>query len=188
MNTGIQDATNLGWKLAWAEHSTEPDTLLESYEIERGPSAQAVFAPDRHAVATQLARACRPGGRIGLTTWRPDGAIASFFAMLTKTSRRDPTAPATRSTGDAPGYVRTLLGGAFELDFAEAESPQLAWSAEPLWTLFTTALGPVKALAASLDDATRAFAPGELDIVRRAHTQILPAPSRRCPMGPECRS
>lgn len=34
-------------------------------------SAQgAVFAPDHRAVARQLARVCRPGGRVGLTAWR----------------------------------------------------------------------------------------------------------------------
>src|SRR5919198_5932570 len=33
-----------------------------------------VFAPDRRAVAHELARVCRPAGRLGLTAWqaRPD--------------------------------------------------------------------------------------------------------------------
>ncbi|POS84698.1 hypothetical protein EPUL_004843 [Erysiphe pulchra] len=35
MNSGIQDAVNLGWKLARVLHSTAPTTLLDSYEIER---------------------------------------------------------------------------------------------------------------------------------------------------------
>ncbi|RKF58120.1 putative aromatic compound monooxygenase YhjG [Erysiphe neolycopersici] len=35
MNSGIQDAVNLGWKLARVLHSTASTTLLSSYEIER---------------------------------------------------------------------------------------------------------------------------------------------------------
>lgn len=35
MNTGIQDAMNLGWKLAAALSGTAPDWLLDSYELER---------------------------------------------------------------------------------------------------------------------------------------------------------
>ena len=35
MNTGIQDAANLGWKLAAAVHGWAPDDLLDSYHTER---------------------------------------------------------------------------------------------------------------------------------------------------------
>ena len=33
----------------------------------------AIFAPDHKAVARELARVCRPGGRLGLSAWNPDG-------------------------------------------------------------------------------------------------------------------
>lgn len=32
----------------------------------------AMFAPDQDAVARELARVCRPGGRIGMANWTPD--------------------------------------------------------------------------------------------------------------------
>ena len=44
MNTGIQDAANLGWKLALAASSGDPGTLLGSYGSERRPVAQQVLA------------------------------------------------------------------------------------------------------------------------------------------------
>ncbi|MEV6265620.1 FAD-dependent monooxygenase [Kribbella sp. NPDC051936] len=44
MNTGIQDAINLGWKLAQAASATDPETLLDSYELERRPVARATTA------------------------------------------------------------------------------------------------------------------------------------------------
>jgi ubiquinone/menaquinone biosynthesis C-methylase UbiE len=48
-------------------------------------SAQGVaFAPDHRAVARQLTRVCRPGGRIGVTTWRPGGSIAEPRQLLAR--------------------------------------------------------------------------------------------------------
>ncbi|MFI7581476.1 FAD-dependent monooxygenase [Kocuria kalidii] len=43
MNTGIQDAYNLGWKLALVLRGTSGDRLLDTYEEERRPVAQAVL-------------------------------------------------------------------------------------------------------------------------------------------------
>ncbi|WP_370949628.1 FAD-dependent monooxygenase [Amycolatopsis sp. cg5] len=43
MNTGIQDAVNLGWKLGAAVHGWAPDHLLDSYHAERHPVAAAVL-------------------------------------------------------------------------------------------------------------------------------------------------
>ena len=37
LNTGVQDAVNLGWKLAQVVHGTSPDGLLDSYHDERHP-------------------------------------------------------------------------------------------------------------------------------------------------------
>ena len=37
LNIGVQDAVNLGWKLAQVVHGTSPDTLLDSYHAERHP-------------------------------------------------------------------------------------------------------------------------------------------------------
>ena len=51
MNIGIQDAVNLGWKLAFAAGSAssgpEPEPLLDSYDVERRPVAQHVLAATR---------------------------------------------------------------------------------------------------------------------------------------------
>ncbi|SEO73378.1 2-polyprenyl-6-methoxyphenol hydroxylase [Rhodospirillales bacterium URHD0017] len=45
MNTGVQDAVNLGWKLAYVLNGAgDSDLLLDSYEAERRPIARAVIA------------------------------------------------------------------------------------------------------------------------------------------------
>ncbi|MFG1641226.1 FAD-dependent monooxygenase [Amycolatopsis sp. NPDC049252] len=43
MNTGIQDALNLGWKLGAAVHGWAPEHLLGTYHAERHPVAAAVL-------------------------------------------------------------------------------------------------------------------------------------------------
>jgi hypothetical protein len=37
LNTGVQDAVNLGWKLAQVLNGTSPDSLLDTYHAERHP-------------------------------------------------------------------------------------------------------------------------------------------------------
>jgi 2-polyprenyl-6-methoxyphenol hydroxylase-like FAD-dependent oxidoreductase len=44
MNTGLQDAVNLGWKLSAALAGWAPDGLLDSYHAERHPVGAAVLA------------------------------------------------------------------------------------------------------------------------------------------------
>jgi 3-(3-hydroxy-phenyl)propionate hydroxylase len=43
LQVGVQDAVNLGWKLAQVVHGTAPDTLLDTYQAERHPVAAAVL-------------------------------------------------------------------------------------------------------------------------------------------------
>ncbi|MEV0323988.1 FAD-dependent monooxygenase [Streptomyces sp. NPDC050658] len=47
LNLGVQDAFNLGWKLAGAVAGWAPDDLLDSYEAERHPVGAAVIANTR---------------------------------------------------------------------------------------------------------------------------------------------
>ncbi|SIL47882.1 aromatic compound monooxygenase yhjG [Mycobacteroides abscessus subsp. abscessus] len=43
LNTGIQDAVNLGWKLAAVIKGHAPDALLDTYHLERHPVAERVL-------------------------------------------------------------------------------------------------------------------------------------------------
>jgi 2-polyprenyl-6-methoxyphenol hydroxylase-like FAD-dependent oxidoreductase len=43
LNVGLQDAVNLGWKLAGRIDGRLPDTVLDSYAAERRPAAEAVL-------------------------------------------------------------------------------------------------------------------------------------------------
>ena len=43
LNIGVQDAVNLGWKLAQVVKGTSPDSLLDTYQAERHPVAARVL-------------------------------------------------------------------------------------------------------------------------------------------------
>jgi 2-polyprenyl-6-methoxyphenol hydroxylase-like FAD-dependent oxidoreductase len=51
LNTGVQDAVNLGWKLAQVVNGTSPESLLDSYHAERHPIADRVLSNIRAQTA-----------------------------------------------------------------------------------------------------------------------------------------
>jgi 2-polyprenyl-6-methoxyphenol hydroxylase-like FAD-dependent oxidoreductase len=51
LNTGVQDAVNLGWKLAQVVKKTSPESLLDTYHAERHPVAARVLRKTMAQVA-----------------------------------------------------------------------------------------------------------------------------------------
>ena len=51
LNTGVQDAVNLGWKLAQVVNRTSPDSLLDTYHAERHPVGARVLQSTMAMVA-----------------------------------------------------------------------------------------------------------------------------------------
>lgn len=51
LNIGVQDAMNLGWKLAQVIHRTSPESLLDTYHAERHPVAARVLRSTMAQVA-----------------------------------------------------------------------------------------------------------------------------------------
>jgi SAM-dependent methyltransferase len=41
-----------------------------------------MFSPDQHRVAKELLRVVKPGGRIGLANWTPDGFVGELFGVV----------------------------------------------------------------------------------------------------------
>ncbi|SDD74242.1 3-(3-hydroxy-phenyl)propionate hydroxylase [Massilia sp. PDC64] len=58
LNLGVQDAVNLGWKLAQVVKGVSPDSLLDTYQAERHPAAARVL---RNTIAQGVLR--RPDDR-----------------------------------------------------------------------------------------------------------------------------
>lgn len=94
MNTGIQDAINLSWKLA-AVLAGAPEQLVDSYETERRPVAAEVLHDSRRnavmaAATSPLARAGRSLALRTVTSWGP--IRRRFLASMTMLSVSYPSA------------------------------------------------------------------------------------------------
>ena len=86
LNTGVQDAVNLGWKLAQVVNRTSPESLLDTYHAERHPVAARVL---RNTMAQVALR--RPDER----TKALRDTVAELLSMdePRKTIRRDDVRP-----------------------------------------------------------------------------------------------
>jgi SAM-dependent methyltransferase len=107
-----------------------------------------IFAPDHRAVAREVTRVCRPGGRLGFTAWRPEVG----FSVVTR--RFQPPLPPEAGDSDEWGreeYIESLLGEAFELEISEHSLDFTGESGEAIWSLLTEAVGPIKTLSGWLE-------------------------------------
>jgi SAM-dependent methyltransferase len=134
----------------------------------------AMFAPDHARTAAELLRVCRPGGRITMANWTPDGYGGAFFQLLGRHAAEPPAGPAVPATawGD-PGHVRGLLGDAVAELRCEPRTFAMAFEGTPesLFELYRDCFGPVlrcraalhgqPARLAELDDDLRGFLRGE---------------------------
>lgn len=116
-----------------------------------------MFAGRQEAAAAELARVVRPGGRVVLTTWRPDSTLFELFLVMRRYMPAPPS-PAPRSPFEwgKEERVRELLGDAFELQFEEGISTYRGPSPAAAWTLWSAHYGPLRSLAQNLEPERRA--------------------------------
>jgi ubiquinone/menaquinone biosynthesis C-methylase UbiE len=82
LETGRQEAARLGLDVEFDEADAEalpyPDASFDAVLSSVG----VMFAPHHQLAADELVRVVRPGGRIGLISWTPDGFIGQMFATM----------------------------------------------------------------------------------------------------------
>ncbi|CAK5272934.1 unnamed protein product [Mycena citricolor] len=123
LNTGVHDAVNLAWKLAFCSQGLGKKTLVESYDLERRPSVQTVIDNDK-VISTLISGQYPPRfegrkepTRDLLTEWYTDvnvqlftlGLGISYPSNIINSSLTDPSA-ATISPGErGPDvYLRSI--------------------------------------------------------------------------------
>lgn len=109
------------------------------------------FAPDHEATASELARVCASGGRLGLACWTPTSGVAQMFGVMKPFMAPMPEGAGVVFDWGREDYVRERLGDSFDLEIQELDTPLHARSAEDVWVRFVSAYGPTKALVESLD-------------------------------------
>ncbi|MFN8217495.1 MAG: methyltransferase domain-containing protein [Solirubrobacterales bacterium] len=106
----------------------------------------AMFAPDQEQTAAELLRVVKPGGRIGMANWTPDGGIAQLFAVIVRHTGGPPPGTLPPPLWGTEERLRELFGdGIAELRLERRGSRQAFRSADHYIEFFRTYFGPVKA-------------------------------------------
>lgn len=115
-----------------------------------GSSVGIMFTPSHDAAAAELARVTKPGGRIALASWTPDGGIGELFRMMAPFQSAPP--PSSPFDWGDEAKVRGLLGDSFELDFETRVNTVDYPSAEAYWQDMSQNYGPTKSLYEALGE------------------------------------
>jgi SAM-dependent methyltransferase len=128
-----------------------------------------MFAPDQQRAADELLRVCRPGGRIALASWTPDGMIGEMFMTVARHApppfKIDP--PILWGTQDR---LHELFGDAVsELRAKRQHWMQRFPSPEFGLEYMRTWFGPTKMAFARLDEAGQKALADDLTELARRH-------------------
>src|ERR1700710_41891 len=104
----------------------------------------AMFAPDQQKAADELLRVVKPGGRIGMGNWCPDGAVGTMFQTIAKHAPPPPGVPSPLLWGTEE-HVRGLFGdGVSDLRAERRVSRQPFRSADHYIEFFRAYFGPTQ--------------------------------------------
>lgn len=103
-----------------------------------------MFAPDQEKAASELLRVTKPGGRIGLGCWTPEGRVGQMFGVISKHAPPPPGVPSPMRWG-TEGGIRELFGdGVADISFETKSSRQPFRSADHYIEFFRTYFGPTQ--------------------------------------------
>lgn len=158
---GRREAAARNVQLEWVEADAEALPFANGEFDIVTSSFGAIFAGDHRAVASEMLRVCRPGGTIGMTTFRPEGLAAEFFGLLGRYAPPPPPGALPPLLWGSEEHVRALFGDRVEsLEMTRGEYVERSpGGPEGYRELFQATFGPLIAVRASLnDDPDRAAA------------------------------
>lgn len=122
-----------------------------------------MFAPDHQRTAAEMRRVCRPGGRIAVACWTPEGSIGRMFRTIAELVPPPPGGPPILWGTEA--HIRDLLGaGDFERHEIEWQDESVESYARFMLESFGPLLNAREALdgrESELDESFRAFLEAE---------------------------
>jgi len=128
-----------------------------------------MFAPDHATSAREMLRVAKPGGRIALANWTPEGFIGQLFKTL---GRHLPPPAGLRSPAlwGSEAHITALFGpSARELRVVRKRYNFRYRSAEHFLLVFRTFYGPTHKAFAALDDEAGAALERDILALLREH-------------------
>jgi SAM-dependent methyltransferase len=114
-------AAYAGVEIDWVEGDAEALPFAdESFDVVLSTFG-CMFAPRHELAAGEIARVLRPGGRLGIAAWTPEGVIGEFFGAVGAHLPPPPSFASPPILWGTPDHVRSLFAGTgigleFELD------------------------------------------------------------------------
>lgn len=181
--TGVDIATNL---LEQARSRAESEGLTIQFEegdaenLPYGDAAfdvivsmfGAMFAPRPELVAAELVRVCRPGGRIAMANWTPEGFIGQKFKTTGKHVPPPPSMPSPVKWGDEETVRERLSDGVADLQLTRRIC-QFKYPFPPAEAVefFRMYYGPTQRAFAALDTDGQAALRDDLERLWLEHNQ-----------------
>jgi SAM-dependent methyltransferase len=129
-----------------------------------------MFAPDHESAAAEMARVCRPGGRIGLASWTPAGFVGQLLRLV---GRYVPPPPGVQSPllWGTDAHIRELFPGVKKIEHASRVFAFRYRSPEHWVDVFRRFYGPTYNAFLTLDADSQAAL--EADLLALLRSQSL---------------
>lgn len=112
----------------------------------------AMFAPRPDRVAAELLRVCRPGGRIVMANWTPEGHVGQMFKIIGTHVPPSPLMVSPVRWGDEATARERLQPGAARVDVERRTYPmRYPFAPEAVVEFFLVYYGPTNRAFAALD-------------------------------------
>lgn len=110
LEVGRREAERLGLVIEWQTADAEALPYADG-EFDAAISCVGImFAPHHQAAADELIRVTRPGGRIGLVNWTPEGFIGQMFTTMKPHTAAPPPGVQPPPLWGTENHVADLLG------------------------------------------------------------------------------
>lgn len=123
------------------------DTILSTFGV--------MFTPNPERAAAELLRVCRPGGRIGLANWAPEGFVGGMFKIIGQHVPPPAGVPSPTAWGNEE-RLRELFGAHAQIGIARRQFTFRYRSPQEFFETFRTYYGPIVRAWESLDETGRA--------------------------------
>ena len=132
----------------------------------------AMFAPRPERVAAELVRVCKPGGRIVMANWTPDGFVGHLFRTIGKHVPPPPIMAPPPKWGDEATVRERLKDGVAELSLTRRMYPfRYPFPPRKVAEFYCEYYGPTNRAHASLDEVRRAALLADLEALWTQHNK-----------------